>query len=111
MHSPSRWHVHQSNGYNPTWDLREEGGGLVGTAVLTSEEGLRAGYSGAVTQAFQGRLKGHELAVRIEWPAKRDGSHSVGVYKGLVHGDRIEGHCHDESLPNPPTVSWHAERF
>lgn len=110
MHASGHWHVHQQNGYNPTWELRQDGKRLSGTAALNNDEGVRAGYKGAVTQALQGEFEGGHVTVRIAWPAKRDGSHSIGIYEGHLRDNRIEGHCHDEADPSHARYTWYAER-
>jgi hypothetical protein len=112
-HVLGRWQLHQQNGYNPVWELRHEGGRLCGTLYMTNDEGARAGYYGPITQSFDGELEGDHLEVRIVMPPKREGitpPRSIGVYKGTLCGDKIEGHCHDELAPNYPVFNWHAER-
>lgn len=110
MHIQGRWKVEQANNYHPTWELQQSGHHLSGVATLTPEEGVRAGYHGAVSQAFEGRYDDGRLNVVIHWPAKRDGSRSVGHYEGALLGERIEGHCHDDSVPGMPDYHWHAVR-
>ncbi|MGE0241638.1 MAG: hypothetical protein AB7F09_08300 [Parvibaculaceae bacterium] len=74
-----RWQVHQENNYNPIFDIQLHGDHFHGTASLNQEEGLRAGYGGAVTQGFDGHFhQGGEVHIRINWPPKRDGSKSIG---------------------------------
>ena len=108
MHEKSRWTIHQGNNYNPTLDLHLVGDKLTGIAHLTSEEGVRAGYAGAVSQPFEGHVHGDRVKIKIVWPAKRDGSHSIGVYEGRVCDDKIEGRCHDELNPGYGTYDWYA---
>lgn len=109
-HVNGRWQVHQGDGYNLTWELRCEGRRLSGTATMGPDDGVRAGYFGTVTQELEGELEGDDILVKIRWPAKRDGTHSLGIYKGEVHDGRMHGRGHDELWPNRPPTDWHAER-
>jgi hypothetical protein len=107
-HGASRWHVSQDNGYQMTWNIHRDGHRLSGQALLPNDDALRAGYAGAITQEFHGQIEQDELRVRIVWPAKRDGSHAIGIYKGRMHSGKIEGLGHDELDPRHPVYPWHA---
>jgi hypothetical protein len=106
---PLRWNVHQGNNYHHVWELRRLGSGLDGMVHVGHEEGLRAGYGGALSQRFQGAIEGDQIAVRIVWKAKRDGTRSVGNYRGTLTGNRIEGTCFDENDPKRPRYRWNAD--
>ncbi len=109
-HGASRWQISQDNGYRMTWEIHRDGHRIHGTAVLPHDDALRAGYAGTTTQGFEGEIDDGELRLRIAWPVKRDGSRSIGIYKGRFHGGRIEGHSHDELDPRHPVYPWHAVR-
>jgi hypothetical protein len=80
------WKTSQGNNYHVTFDFKQSGTTLTGSATLPADEQRRAGYSGP-TGVVAGTVKGDKLDLVVTWPARADGT----VVKGRYYGDVKDG--------------------
>ena len=102
---PTAFNLVQSNGYAPTFNLRQTGENLTGTATfLTRMSGINLPLRGIVRGSFKGNFL--DLTVNWEWANKR----SVGIYTGSANNNGLlEGRTYDREAPRSQ-ATWYSDK-
>jgi hypothetical protein len=100
------WPSAQSNNYHVTFQLKQVGTKVTGTATNPPGEAAKLGYR---TGPITGTVKGSHVLLTVHWEkSSLTGISHIGRYPGTITRSHIAGnHASDLAAPGP-TVSWAA---
>ena len=100
------WPSAQSNNYHVTFQLKQVGTKVTGTATNPPSEAAKLGYK---TDPITGTVKGSNIVLTVHWEKSSiTGISHIGHYPGTITSGHIAGnHASDLAAPGP-TVSWTA---
>ena len=101
-----RWASAQSNNYHVTFQLKQVGTKVTGTATNPPGEAASLGYK---TGPITGTVKGSQIVLTVHWQKSSvTGITHIGRYPGTITSGHIAGnHATDLAFPGPH-VSWTA---
>ena len=100
------WPSAQSNNYHVTFQLKQVGTKVTGTATNPPGEAAKLGYK---TGPIKGTVTGSHIVLTVRWEKSSiTGVSDIGHYPGTITSGHIAGnHASDLALPGP-TVAWTA---
>jgi hypothetical protein len=100
------WPSAQSNNYHVTFQLKQVGTNVTGTATNPPGEAAKLGYK---TGPIAGTVHGSQIVLTVHWEKSSiTGISHIGRYPGTITSGHIAG-AHASDLAEPgPTVSWSA---
>jgi hypothetical protein len=101
-----RWPSAQSNNYHVTFQLKQVGTKVTGTATNPPSEAASLGYK---TGPITGTVKGSQIVLTVHWEkSSSTGISHIGRYPGTITSGHMAGpHATDLAIPGP-LVSWTA---
>jgi len=100
------WPSAQTNNYHVTFQLKQVGTKVSGTAINPPGEAARLGYK---TGPISGTVMGSHIVLTVHWQkSSTDGIAHIGRYPGTITSGHIAGnHATDLAIPGPH-VAWTA---
>jgi hypothetical protein len=100
------WPSEQSNNYHVTFQLKQVGTKVTGTAVNPPSEAATLGYK---TGPITGTVKGSHIVLTVRWmKSSVTGLTHIGHYPGTITSGHIAGNAASDLAFPGPTVSWAA---
>jgi hypothetical protein len=101
-----RWPSAQSNNYHVSFQLKQVGTKVTGTATNPPGEAASLGYT---TGPINGTVKGSQIVLTVHWQKSSiTGVSHIGRYPGTITSGHMGGsHATDLAVPGP-FVSWTA---
>jgi hypothetical protein len=101
-----RWPSAQSNNFHVTFQLKQVGTKVTGTAIVPPSEAASLGYK---TGPINGTVKGSHILLTVHWEKSSiTGVSHIGRYPGTITSGHMAGnHASDLAVPGP-TAAWTA---